>query len=156
MKIHVVADWVETPLRTFVGDARAEIAVLMHPSGQVLGQYGFARSVDVVTACALSAAIYASAGELGRQMQGKPFTAMHYAGSVKQIFLAPVAAPGGTLLLLAVFDEESSLGLVQIYFGEFVAAVASVAPVLGGADTALADDFETELNKNLAAMFGRG
>ncbi len=65
-------------------------------------------------------------------------------------------AQGGTLLMLTVFDEESSLGLVQLYFKEFAAAVSKVAPALAGAETALAGDFEKELNKNLAAMFGRG
>lgn len=156
MKLQVAADWVEAPLKAFVNDARASIAVLMHPSGQVLGQFGFTRSVDVVTACALAAAIHASAGELGRQMQGKPFTVMHYAGPSKQIFLAPVEVQGGTLLMLTVFDEESSLGLVQLYFQEFAAAVAKVKPPLASAEAALASDFEGELNKNLAAMFGRG
>ncbi len=155
MKLQVAADWVEQPLKTFVDDARAEIAVLMHPSGQVLGQFGFTRSVDVQTACALSAAIYASAGELGRQMQGKPFTVMHYAGRARQMFLAPVPIDGGTLLLLAVFGEESTLGLVQVYFQEFQRAAAQAAPHWTGAETALASDFEVELNRNLAAMFGR-
>lgn len=156
MKLHVAADWVEAPLKAFVDDARAEIAVLMHPSGQVLGQTGFTRSVDVQTACALGAAIYASAGELGRQMQGKPFGVMHYAGEARQIFLAPVPIEGGTLLLLSVFGEESSLGLVQLYFQDFQRDAARVAPPWKGAETALAGDFEAELNKNLAAMFGRG
>ena len=36
MKISVTAGWVETPLKQFVDDARVEIAVLLHPSGQVL------------------------------------------------------------------------------------------------------------------------
>ena len=156
MKLQVAADWVEGPLKTLVNDARVEIAVLMHPSGQVLGQYGFARSVDVVTACALGAAIHASASELGRQLDGKPFVDMHYAGHAKQLFLAPVPVKEGILLLLAVFDEESSLGLVQLYFKEFSAAVMTSAPSLHSAEAALAVDFEGELNKNLAAMFGRG
>lgn len=156
MKLQVAADWVEAPLKAFVIDARATIAVLMHPSGQVLGQFGFTRSVDVVTACALGAAIHASSAELGRQLQGKPFTVMHYAGPSKQMFLAPVQTAGGSLLLLTVFDAESSLGIVQLYFGEFAAAIADETPNIGVADTALASDFEKELNKNLAAMFGRG
>lgn len=155
MKIQVAADWVETPLKAFVNDARAEVAVLLHPTGQVLGQFGFVRSVDVATACALAAAIHASSSELGRMVDGRPFNGMHYAGPSKQIFLAPVAAAGGTLLLLTVFDQESSLGLVQLYFKEFHAAVARVAPELHGAEVALASDFEGELNKNLALMFGR-
>ena len=155
MKLQVAADWVEGPLKALVSDARVEIAVLMHPTGQVLGQYGFARSVDVVTACALGAAIHASSSELGRQLDGKPFVGMHYAGPTKQIFLAPVPIADGLLLLLAVFDEESSLGLVQLFFKEFSTAVARVAPEYKGAEAALATDFEGELNKNLAAMFGR-
>lgn len=156
MKLQVAADWVEAPLKVFLNDARANIAVLMHPSGQVLGQYGFVRSVDVVTACALGAAIHASSAELGRRLDGKPFVGMHYAGEHKQLFLAPVPVADGVLLLLAVFDSESSLGLVQLFFKEFAVAVAKVAPVFKSAEAALAVDFEGELNKNLAAMFGRG
>lgn len=156
MKLQVAADWVEAPLKAFVNDARAEIAVLLHTSGQVLGQYGFARSVDVVTACALGAAIHASSAELGRMIDGKPFHGLHYAGEEKQIFLAPVPTESAMLLLLTVFDEESSLGLVQLFFKDFAGAVKKAAPVLGGAEKALATDFEAELNKNLAAMFGRG
>ena len=156
MKLQVAADWVEAPLKALVDDARVEVAVLMHPSGQVLGQFGFTRSVDVVTACALGAAIHASSSELGRQLDGKPFVGMHYAGQAKQIFLAPVPTADGLLLLLAVFDEESSLGLVQLYFKEFSAAIVTVAPPFKSAEAALATDFEGELNKNLAAMFGRG
>lgn len=156
MKLHVAADWVEAPLKTFVSDARSEIAVLMHSTGQVLGQYGFTRSVDVATACALGAAIHASSAELGRLVEGKPFAGMHYAGPTKQIFIAPVPIADAMLLLLTVFDEESSLGLVQLFFKDFAAAVKAAAPSWKGADTALASDFEQELNKNLAAMFGRG
>jgi hypothetical protein len=156
MKLQVAADWVEAPLKAFVNEARAEIAVLMHSSGQVLGQYGFARSVDVVTACALGAAIHASGGELGKLVEGKAFHGMHYAGPHKQIFLAPVALESGTLLLLTVFDEESSLGLVQLFFKTFATAIAKAAPSFQSAEKALATDFESELNKNLAAMFGRG
>jgi hypothetical protein len=156
VKLQVAADWVEAPLKAFVSESRAEIAVLMHPTGQVLGQYGFARSVDVVTACALGAAIHASSAELGRQLDGKPFVGMHYAGPTKQIYIAPVKVTDGLLLLLTVFDEESSLGLVQLFFKDFAAAVGRAAPELKGAETALATDFEKELNKNLSAMFGRG
>lgn len=156
MKLQVAADWVEAPLKAFVDEARAEVAVLMHPSGQVLGQFGLVRSVDVVTACALAAAIHASSGELGRLVEGKAFAGMHYAGPTKQIFLAPLQIADGTLLLLTVFDEESSLGLVQLFFKEFATRVANVAPEFKSADAALAVDFEGELNKNLALMFGRG
>jgi hypothetical protein len=156
MRLSVVASWVETPLKQFVDDARVEIAVLMHPSGQVLGQYGFARSVDVMTACALASAIHASSSELGRMLEGQPFTALHYTGRDRQIFIGSAPATAGTLLLLAVFDRESSLGLVQLFLEEFRARIAASVPA--GAfegPPAMAENFERDLNRNLAQLFGR-
>ncbi len=156
MKLSVVAGWVESPLKQFVDDARVEIAVLMHPSGQVLGQYGFARSVDVMAACALASAIHATSAELGRQLEGQPFTAIHYAGRERQIFLGAIPAQGGTLVLLAVFDAESSLGLVQLFLEEFKNRIAATAPALPTHQPpAVGEDFERDLNRNLAQLFGR-
>jgi hypothetical protein len=155
MRLAVAATWVEAPLKRFVEEARVQLAVLLHPSGQVLGQFGFARSMDVMTACALSAAINASSAELGRMLEGKPFSGVHYAGKTRQIYLATVPIAGGGLVLLAVFDEESSLGVVQLYFREFCAEVAVAAPSASADAPAFGGDFERELNRNLAVMFGR-
>jgi hypothetical protein len=155
MRLAVAATWVEAPLKRFVDEARVQLAVLLHPSGQVLGQFGFARSMDVMTACALSAAIHASSAELGKLLDGRPFTGVHYAGKARQIYLASVPIAGGALVLLAVFDDESSLGLVQLFFKEFCAEVAAAAPPASADAPALGGDFERELNRNLAVMFGR-
>src|SRR5881275_2354747 len=72
MKIAAVEAWVEVPLRRYVDDARARLALLLHPSGQVLAQAGFTREVDVMTACALAAASHATSGELGRPSTRRP------------------------------------------------------------------------------------
>ena len=155
MRLTVAANWVEAPLKAFVDDARVQLAVLLHPTGQVLGQFGFARSVDVMTACALASATHASSAELGRMVDGQPFTGVHYAGLTRQLFLGTVPIEGGSLVLLTVFDDESSLGLVQLFFQEFRANVAAVAPAAEPAAVALGEDFERELNRNLAVMFGK-
>ena len=155
VNIQVAEAWVEAPLRRFVDDSRVQIAVLMHPSGQVLGQLGFSRSSDVMTACALAAAINASSAELGRQLEGKPFGGMHFAGRQRQIFLGLTPTSRGGLLLLSVFDESSSLGLVQVFFDEFRERLAGSVPVVETPPEALAADFEGDLNRNLAALFGK-
>ena len=158
MNLSVAANWVEAPLRQFVDEARVQLAVLLHPNGQVLGQYGFARSVDLMTACALSAAIHASSAELGRMVDGKPFAGIHHAGTERQIFLGEVPVNGRVLVLLVVFDDESSLGLVQLFFRDLCAGIAAAAPpTRAGAvpEPALKEDFERKLNRNLAVMFGR-
>ena len=156
MTVTVAETWVEEPLRRFVADARVLFALLVHPSGQVLGQHGFTRAVDVMSACALAAAIHASAGELGRQLEGRPFGGLHHAGRDRQIFLAPAETPRGPFIFLTVFDSASSLGLVQLYFEEFRTRLAAAAPAKDDRKVVLPENFERELNRNLAALFGRG
>lgn len=154
MSVTVAETWVEEPLRRFVDEARVQFALLLHPSGQVLGQHGFTRAVDVMSACALAAAIHASSEALGREMESKPFGELHHGGEDRQIFLARTPTPRGDLVLLSVFDRSTSVGLVRVYFEELRGRLATAAPAVP-ADPALAADFEQELNRSLAALFGR-
>jgi hypothetical protein len=151
-----VEPWIDEPLRQFVQDAGAVLALLLHPSGQVMAQYGFTRAMDIMSACALAAAIQVSAAELGRQLEGRPFSGLHHGGKARQIFLAEAQTPRGPYIFLTVFDQESSLGLVQVYFDEFRASLAKAAPPPAAAPEAmLNENFERELNRNLAVLFGR-
>ena len=155
MNIAAVESWIEAPLRRYVDDARARLAVLLHPSGQVMAQAGFTRDVDVMAACALAAAAHATSGELGRRLDGRAFRGLHYAGATHQLLLSALEIPRGTFVCLTVFDETSSLGLVRLYFEELRRELIAAAPatVTTRPAPALAADFETELNRNLAALF---
>ena len=155
MTVTVAETWVEEPLRRFVEDARVLFALLVHPSGQVLGQHGFTRAVDVMSACALAAAINASAGALGRELEGPPFRELYHSGRERQIFLAETPTPRGSYVLLTAFDRATSLGLVRVYYDEFRAALARAAAPDLPID-APAEDFERQLNRSLATLFGRG
>lgn len=151
-----VEPWIEDPLRHFVEDAGVALALLLQPNGQVLAQHGFSRAMDIMSACALAAAIHVSASELGRQLEGKPFTGLHHAGKDRQIFLAEAQTQRGVYIFLTVFDEGSSLGLVRLYFDEFRVNLANSAPPpLETPEPMLNENFERELNRNLAALFGR-
>jgi predicted regulator of Ras-like GTPase activity (Roadblock/LC7/MglB family) len=161
MKAHAAESWVQGPLQRFVDDARVSFAVLLHPNGQVLGQFGFARAVDVMAACALVAAIHASAAQLGRELEGKPFRELYNAGRTRQVFIAETSTPRGAVVLLAAFDAESSLGLVQLYFRELCASLAQAAPAVTPGSVAVAEQdtlgasLERDLHHNLAVLFGR-
>ena len=150
-----VEPWIEEPLETFVKDAGVLFALLCHPSGQVLGQHGFLRAVDVMSASALAAAIWASSAEVGKRIDGRPFNELH-AGTRRQLFLARAETQRGPYIFLTVFDEGSSLGLVRLYFHELKANLARNAPPPDTTDRpVLAADFEGDLNKNLAMLFGK-
>lgn len=151
-----VEPWVDEPLSRFATDAGVRLALLLLPSGQVMAQFGFARAVDVMSACALAAAIFASSAEIGRLLSGRPFASLH-AGGDPQYFLAEAQTPRGPYIFLTVFDRESSLGLVRVFFDEFRVRLADAAPApaLAPREPVLAANFERELNQNLAVLFGR-
>ncbi len=156
MKIAAVEPWVEAPLKRYVDEARARLALLLHPSGQVVAQAGFTREVDVMTACALASATHATSGELGRMVDGRAFRGLHYAGPDKQLYLAALQTPRGALICMTVFDAESSLGLVRVFTDELGRELAALAPAVEEAPApVLSQNFETELNRNLAQLFGR-
>lgn len=155
MRAHVAEAWVEAPLQRFVDDAQVLFALLLHPSGQVMGQFGFTRAVDVMAACSLAAAIHVSAAQLGRELDGQPFRELYHAGRARQIFIAEVITRRGPLVLLTAFDEASSLGLVRLYFQEFGEFLGRVTPAPAAGGPPLGANLERDLHRNLAVLFGR-
>ena len=150
----VAEGWVAAPLRRLKDDARLISGVLLYPTGRAVGQFGFSNAADVMSICALTSAINASARELGRQLDGKPFYETHHAGADRQVFMARCAAGGKELLFVGVFDRESSLGVVEIYFGEFQQALEKLRPESEAKGVGPTGDFEGELNRSLDALFG--
>jgi hypothetical protein len=150
-----VEAWLEEPLARFIEDARVRLVLLLESSGRVLAQHGFTRSIDVMSACALAAAIHASAAEIGRQLDGSPFTSLHHPGTARQIFLGELPTPRGSHILLTVFDDATSIGLVRLYFTELGKRLAAAAPAPAVTASPTLVDFESDLNRNLAKLFGR-
>jgi hypothetical protein len=149
------SDWAEEPLRRFVSDAGVSLAVLAHPSGRLLAQAGFARATDLRSACVLAAAANATSGELGKLLDGSPFKGLHYAGASQQTYLVASNLPHGPFLLLAVFDANSSLGLVRLCFEELQRQLVSASPPPGRlAAPVRMENFERGLNESLAQAFG--
>jgi hypothetical protein len=135
-------------------DARLISGVLLYPTGKAVGQLGFSNAADVMSVCALTSAINASARELGRQLDGKPFLEMHHAGAERQVFMARCVAGPQEFLFVGVFDKESSFGVVEIYFEEFQKALAKLHPETPKTGKGPSGDFEGELNRSLDALFG--
>ena len=90
-------------------------------------------------------------------MDGKPFRGLHQPGRDRQLYLAEATTPRGAFIFVTVFDQESSLGLVRLYFDEFCKNLAAAAPAEARrAEPVIEESFEGELNRNLAALFRRG
>ena len=147
--------WVVEPLQEFLAESSARLTLLMTSSGQVVAQHGFSRSLDVMTAAALGAGIVASTEEIARLMGSSRFEALVHNGVRQSCMLAAFATPRGRWIGLVVFGQETSVGIVQLFFDQMVQQLVSAAPREQAPAPMLAENFESELNASLKALFGR-
>jgi hypothetical protein len=147
--------WVVDPLQSFLTESSARLTLLMTTSGQVVAQHGFSRSLDVMTAAALGAGIVASTEELARLMGASRFGALVHHGQRQSCLLSAFATPRGRWIGLVVFGPETSVGIVQLFFDQMVQQLMTAAPREQAQAPTLAENFESELNASLKALFGR-
>jgi hypothetical protein len=147
--------WVVEPLQAFLSESSARLTLLMTSSGQVVAQHGFSRSLDVMTAAALGAGIVASTEELARLIGSSRFEALVHHGVGQSCMLSAFATPRGRWIGLVVFGPETSVGIVQLFFDQMIQQLVAAAPRDQAAAPMLAENFESELNASLKALFGR-
>lgn len=147
--------WVVEPLQTFLAESSARLTLIMTSSGQVVAQHGFSRSLDVMTAAALGAGIVASTEEIARLMGISRFGGLVHHGVRQSCMLAAFATPRGRWIGLVVFGQETSVGIVQLFFEQMVEQLVSAAPREQAPAPMLAENFESDLNASLKALFGR-
>jgi len=153
--MRAIEPWVVEPLERFLAESSARLVLLTTASGQVVAQHGFTRALDVMSAAALGAAIMASTEELGRLTASGASRALSHQGPSRGLLLAAFDLPPGRWIALAVYDRDSSLGLVRLFFDRLVDDLRAVAPAAAPAREVLAADFEHELNASLRSLFGR-
>lgn len=125
-----VAAALEEPMREFVRQSRVRTALLVSHSGQILAHHGFTRAYDIGDVATLAAATHASAHALAELTGAGRWLHLHHAGKERQLFLAPFRTRQERLVLVAIFDQESTLGLVQLFFDRLVEAIEEI-PELG-------------------------
>lgn len=144
------------PVNEFVRDARVRISIVISGSGQVLGQHGFTSGYEVMNVASLAAAAHASARALAELTQAGQWSHLHHAGRRQQLFLAPLETPVEKLILVAIFDAESSLGLVKFFFDRLAVRVAAMPALASARGSADARSFERDLEAGLDRIFTSG
>ena len=153
--MRAIEPWVEPPLAEFLKESSARLVLLMTSSGQVVAQHGFTRSLDVLAVAALGAGIVASTREFARVMSVPTLGNVVHQTSEGGVFLASFVMPDATWIGLVVFGADTSIGLVQLFFGRLAATLSTAAPSAAGRAPVLAERFEEELNASLRTLFGR-
>ena len=147
-----IAGSLEEPMEDFVRESRVRTALLVNHSGQVLAQHGFSRGFDVGDVATLAAAAHSSADALAELTESGRWAHLHHAGREKQIFLAPFSVAGGDLILVAIFDDESTLGLVQLFFDRLVDRIREIPEFRGTLPEGDAEGLEEDLEAGLERL----
>jgi len=110
-------------LTHFLGDSGAAEALLIDRGGQLLARDGDAQALDAVSISALAAAAFSSTAAMA-QLLGEPeFSVLFHEGTKRSIHVSTV---DDEAILLAIFDERTTIGMVRLFAGEASRAVGSV------------------------------
>ena len=136
-------------ISTFVRESGVRIALLINGSGQVLAQHGFTRSYEVMNVASLAAAAHAAARALADMTDARRWTHLHHAGRQRQLFLAPLKTPVAELILVVIFEGDTSLGIVQLFFDRLRASVSALPEFQEALAETTPQSFERDLEAGL-------
>jgi predicted regulator of Ras-like GTPase activity (Roadblock/LC7/MglB family) len=148
-----------TVLRSIGREANARFVFLLDKAGQQIASAGDLAGVDPTSLASLTAGNVAATEGVASLVGEDSFTTLFHEGKHDSLHISVVAS---RVILLVVFDERSSLGLVRLRVAqhtppleeavrEMLARGAS-ATSAAGADAALAEITEADID----ALFGQG
>ncbi|MGH7477823.1 MAG: roadblock/LC7 domain-containing protein [Longimicrobiales bacterium] len=153
--LNAVVEALREPIREYVRESRVRIALLISSSGQVVAQHGFGRSYELINIAALAAAANSAAQALAQMSEAGRWRYMHQAGGAKQLFLAPMHVVNGELILVAIFDEQSSVGLAEYFFQRLSEQLRGLPVFASTRPTSDPIEFERDLEAGVERVFGK-
>ena len=118
---------IDAVLERFLGDAGSAAVLLIERSGEPLAMAGSARTLDTVSIAALAAGAFSSTAALARLLGETEFSVLFHEGAKESLHVSTV---DDDTILLAIFDERTTVGMVRLFAAE---ASRSVGAVLGEA-----------------------
>lgn len=92
-------------------DANAKAVLLIGRDGQAIAEAGDVEELDVTSLSSLTAGNVAATGGISKILREKDFTSQFHEGEKTHVHITLV---GGKAILVVLFDERSSLGLVRL------------------------------------------
>ena len=92
-------------------DANAVAVLLIGRDGQPIAEAGDVSELDVTSLSSLTAGNVAATGGISKILREKDFTSQFHEGEKTHVHITLVASRG---ILVVLFDERSSLGLVRL------------------------------------------
>jgi predicted regulator of Ras-like GTPase activity (Roadblock/LC7/MglB family) len=106
-----------------VRDANAKGVFVVDRNGQLIGEAGEMRGIDTTSLASLTAGCIAATGGLARIVGEEEFPVHFHQGQRDNLHMSLIA---GRMILVVVFDERSSLGLVRLRVKKAGAQLAKI------------------------------
>jgi predicted regulator of Ras-like GTPase activity (Roadblock/LC7/MglB family) len=111
-------------LEDFLEKSEANFAMVIERGGSILSQCGtIPANTDTSIVAALAAGSFAATKELALRIGEEEFTALHQQGEDSQLFMIAICEDA---VLVTVFGNQTTLGLVRFYSGRAVKQIATL------------------------------
>ncbi len=98
-------------IQRLVRDANAKGVYVVDRNGQLIGEAGETRGVDTTSLASLTAGCIAATAGLAKVVGEEEFPVHYHQGQTDNLHMTLVA---GRMILVVIFDDRSSLGLVRL------------------------------------------
>ena len=127
-------------LKNFLRESQGKCAILVDRDGQMLAKQGFTQNLDTTSLAALAAGAIASTQQIALLLGEPEFSVLFHQGQKDHIHFSLI---GQRAILMTVFDDRTTLGLIRLVSAKTVesllsildAGVASRQPAFAGASS---------------------
>ena len=132
-------------------DSSAKVVFLVDKDGQEIASQGEVGNLDTTSLASLAAGNVAATGGMAQLIGEKEFPTLSHEGEKESIHISVV----GRLLLVVVFDERSSLGLVKLRSKQVSQQLAAMFDEIAAADyDELDSPFAGITDEDIDSLFG--
>jgi predicted regulator of Ras-like GTPase activity (Roadblock/LC7/MglB family) len=110
-------------LQAFLKDSNARCALLVDRTGQLVATVGEQPKFDPTTFATLTAADFSANDQLAKLIGENDFNSLFHQGEKESMYLADVAR---RVILVVLFDNRTTLGLVRLKMKETVSELAKL------------------------------
>lgn len=106
-----------------VSSSLAHSVLLIDRSGQLIAQYGNTMDMDILSLSALTAANFGATAEIAKILGEEEFTLLFHKGKNENVYFTAI---GEHVIMVTLFDDKTSLGLIRLRINQIVNELSSV------------------------------
>ena len=114
---------IDVELKKLHHQANSKVVFLVDKNGQLIASAGDAHDLDTTSLASLTAGNIAATGGIARLLGEKEFTILFHEGEKDNIHISLI---GQRIILVIIFDNRSSLGLVRLRVKKASEALAGI------------------------------